>query len=357
MLQVKTGYHFIHPSHLPCGLLPFRPRSRSEFNLWRDVMRRCQDPRASRGYGLLISLAVWLMFAKEATAQNPDALSPFFEGKRVVVKIDMPGTQKGIEIYPDRPQSLDAKSYGDRMKDFGVSLRQGDTTMVTKVKVNKDNIEFQLGGGGYGTARDNTDTQVHFTPAAKSDREKELENQLSNESDPDRRRSLQRELDYVRAQRERKDDYNRVRAEDDAARRAQEIAMKRQQGGSRFNIHVDARKMGDSLTPQVVEAALAQYVVFADQQSGPGGPPGGGNPGANPALVQRGPDQTTDSGGGLKKGMTREQVEALYGPASEAQEHTESGMTVTTCVYKGKDARVQADFVNGVLVRYLMSSY
>src|SRR5271167_3414608 len=170
--------------------------------------------------------------------------------------MDMPGTQKGVEIYPDRPQPLDAKSYGDRLKQFGVSLQKGDTTMVTKVKVNKDNIEFQLGGGGYGTAGDNTDTSVHFTPADKSDREKELENQLNNETDPDRRRSLQRELDSVRRDRERRDSYNQARAQDDAARRTDQIGMKRQQGGSRFNVRIDAKGMGDSLTPQVIQDAL-----------------------------------------------------------------------------------------------------
>ena len=139
-----------------------------------------------------------------AAAQNPDALSPYFEGKQVTVKIDMPGTQKGVDIYPNRQPPLDAKSYGDRLKQFGVSLQWGDTVMVTKVKVNKDNVEFQLGGGGFGTAGDNSDTSVHFTSSDKSDREKDLENQISNESDPDKRRSLQRELDYVRSERERR---------------------------------------------------------------------------------------------------------------------------------------------------------
>src|ERR1700754_2947862 len=110
---------------------------------------------------LLLSAAV-LCGARGAVAQNPDMLSPFFEGKQVTVKIDMPGTQKGIDVYPDRQQPLDAKSYGDRMKEFGVSLRNGDTAMVTKVKVNKDNVEFQIAGGGFGTAMDNSDTTVHF---------------------------------------------------------------------------------------------------------------------------------------------------------------------------------------------------
>ena len=305
------------------------------------------------GLRVLLCLAVLLACVSSAGAQNPDALSPYFEGKQVTVKIDMPGTQKGVDIYPNRQPTLDAKSYGDRMKQFGVSLRNGDTVMVTKVKVNKDNVEFQLGGGGYGTAGDSTDTAVHFTPADKSDREKELENQLSNESDPDRRRSLQRELDHVRSDRARRDAYNHARAEDDAAMRTQQLDMKRQQGGSRFNIRMDTRKMGDSLTPQVIESALAQYVSFSGDA--PGGPAVVSAPGGSPGLAVRPSDQG-DPAQGLKKGMTREQVEALYGPAVEAHDRTENGMSMTSCTYQSKDERVQADFVNGVLVQYSVSS-
>ncbi|WP_353063943.1 hypothetical protein RBB77_22215 [Tunturibacter psychrotolerans] len=303
--------------------------------------------RRSLPFILLLGWAVFVC-ALSARAQNPDALAPYFEGKQVTVKIDMPATQKGVDIYPNRPQPLDAKSYGDRMKQFGVSLQKGDTTMVTKVKVNKDNVEFQIGGGGYGTAGDNTDTSVHFTPADKSDREKELENQLSNETDPDRRRSLQRELDSVRRDRERRDSYNHARAEDDAARRTDQVGMKRQQGGSRFNIRMDTKKMGDSLTPQVIQDALAQYVSFTGNAAGAAG---GGYPNAGGPAGQ-GADQVS----GLKKGMTREQVEAMFGPAVEAHDRTENGMSMTTCTYKSADERVQADFVNGVLVQYSVSS-
>jgi hypothetical protein len=317
-------------------------------------MRRFR--RSLEGFGLVVCCAVMFSDGHGAAAQNPDSLAVFFEGKQVVVKMDMPGTQKGVEIYPDRPQPLDAKSYGDRMKEFGVSLQNGDTVMVTKVKVNKDTIEFQLGGGGYGTAGDNTDTSVHFTAAERSDREKELERQLAIETDPDRRRSLQRELDYVRAERDRRDAYERARAEDDAAGRAQQVAIKRQQGGSRFNIHVDARKMGDSLTPQVVQDALAQYVGFPGAAS----PSAGGHsaaPGGAPVLVERTPNQGDNSAQGLRRGMSREQVEAIYGKAVESDDHTDNGLTITTCVFKAKDVRVQADFVNGVMIRFLMSSY
>ena len=305
----------------------------------------------------LLCAAVFVV-ASHAVAQNPDMLSPFFEGKNVVVKMDMPGTQKGVDIYPNRQPTLDTKSYGDRLKQFGVSLRNGDTVMVTKVKVNKDNVEFQLGGGGFGTAGDNSDTSVHFTPADKSDREKELERQISNETDPNRRRSLQRELDYVRAERERRNAYNRARAEDDAAMRTQQVDMKRQQGGSRFNIRLDARKMGDSLTPQVVMDALAAYVDFGGGAVGgnAGGSPADAAAGGAPALAVRPPDQGVDPSQGLKKGMSQEQVEAMFGKAVESHDHAESGLTITSCTFIGKDEKVQADFVNGVLVQYSVSS-
>jgi hypothetical protein len=310
------------------------------------------------GFGLLVCSALVFAGLASAAAQNPDALSPFFEGKQVMVKIDMPGSQKGIDLYPGRPQPLDAKSYGDRLKDFGVSLRNGDTAMVTKVKVSKDNVEFQLAGGGFGTAMDNSDTSVHFTPADKSGREKEVENQIRNEGDPDRRRSLQRELDRVRSDRERRDSYDRARAEDDAAYRTQQVAIKRQQGGSRFNIHVDARKMGDSLTPQVVQDALVQYVVFPGEPGDPsaGGHPAGAGSGVAPGLIARDPDQGVDQAQALKKGMSREQVEGMFGKALQANDRSENGLTITSCVFEGRDERVQADFVNGVLVRYSVSS-
>jgi len=311
-----------------------------------------------KGFGLLVCFAALFAGASGAAAQNPDMLSGFFEGKQVVVKMDMPGTQKGVDIYPDRQPTLDTKSYGDRLKQFGVSVQNGDRVMVTKVKVSKDNVEFQLGGGGFGTAMDNSDTSVHFTPAGKSDREKELERQLNNETDPNRRRSLQRELDYVRAERDRRDAYQRARAEEDAAFRTQQVAVRRQQGGSRFNIRIDARKMGDSLTPQVVMDALAAYVSFPGDAAGSdaGGRPADAAPGGAPGLVVRAPEQGDDPAQGLKKGMSREQVEAMFGKAVEAHDHSESGLTITSCTFIGKEEKVQADFVNGVLVQYSVSS-
>ncbi len=314
----------------------------------------------SSRFGMQVLLGVTLAFVStsELAAQNSEALSQFFEGKQVTVKLDMPGSQKGVDIYPAKAQPLDTKSYASRLKDFGTSLRNGDTVLVTKVKVKSDNtVEFQLGGGGYGTASDNTDTAVHFTPADKSSHEKELEDQLKTETDEDRRRSLSRELDDVRRDRERQDRRNQARAQDDADSRKQQLYSNRQQGGSRFNIHFD-KKAADALTPEIIMSALAAYVAFSPEPSplNTNAQSNGGR--MNDAGAPPPPPQTVTGEGSsaLKKGLTRAQVETIFGPPTETHDKTQDGLTVTTCNYQSATETVQADFVNGILVRYTASS-
>ena len=58
---------------------------------------------ASCAAGCLMALAA------PAFAQNEDALRTFFEGKRVTVKIDMPGTSDGIDVRPDTTRAIDYK--------------------------------------------------------------------------------------------------------------------------------------------------------------------------------------------------------------------------------------------------------
>src|SRR5215210_3107327 len=47
--------------------------------------------------------------------------------------------------------------------------------MITRIKLKDKLIEFQLGGGGYGTAGDDTDTSAYVASVPKSIREKTLE--------------------------------------------------------------------------------------------------------------------------------------------------------------------------------------
>jgi hypothetical protein len=281
-------------------------------------------------------------------AQDAQTLSQFFEGKQIVVKIDMPGSQQGIDIYPQRPSSLDAKAYGKRMKSFPVALRNGDAVMITMVKVKDKLIEFQLGGGGFGTFGDDTDASVKFTPAAKSDREKDLEAQLSQTDDPDKKDSIQRELDYLRRQRERDDQRNKAIAEQAAQVKRMQVDQDRMKGGSRFNLKYDG-KVSANLTPQDVIIALSQYVSF---------PPGmtGGSQNASgvasPAVTPAPADTAPASINGLQKGMHQDQVRALLGNPTGSADTDHDGLQVHSETYAQGNSFIHAEFVNGVLVRY-----
>src|SRR5256714_10184940 len=142
--------------------------------------------------------------AAPAAAQNEGALKSFFEGKRVTVRIDMPGTSEGVDVQGDAKQAIDYPRYRDSLKRYGTAIHSGDSITVTLVKVKKDLIEFQLGGGGYGTFGDDTSTSVSMHDAEKTEREKVLERLVKDEDDQDRRPRLQRQLDDPRERRERR---------------------------------------------------------------------------------------------------------------------------------------------------------
>jgi hypothetical protein len=298
---------------------------------------------------LLVIVSLFLSASSALFAQSPDAVSQYFEGKQVVVLLDMPATQKGVDLKMGRPNPLDASSYGSRIKGAGVAIHNGEAVMITKVKFKDKSIEFQLGGGGYGTFGDQTMGYSNYKPAEKSDREKELESQLQNETDPDRRLDLQRELDYLRRKRERDDARNKAIDDQHVAEQEARIIDARMRGGSRFNL-IYSGKVPPNLTPQDLVTALAAYISFSPAAAAPANyAPAPGAPPQPPAGASA-PDAS-----GLQKGMSIEQVEALYGPPLSHQESGQQGMLTTTNTYARSNTSVQASFVNGVLVQYSVS--
>src|SRR5689334_21984587 len=186
--------------------------------------------------------SVGLLQAIPAAAQNEQQLRAAFEGKYIIVRMDMPASQKGVDVYPGREPAVDFKSYSDRIRTFGVALREGDRVLVTAVRVKKKNIEFQLAGGGYGVWGDDSG-YVYVPTVYKSDREKDLEKRIKNEDNPDRRRRMQRELDDLRRERERENRDAEAQKRDLEAQKSSEIAQKRLGAGSRFNVWFDDERL------------------------------------------------------------------------------------------------------------------
>ena len=276
--------------------------------------------------------------ATPALAQNESSLKSFFEGHRVTVKIDMPGTSDGVDVEADARQPIDYAQYRDRLKRYGTALRAGESVTVTLVKMKKDLIEFQLGGGGFGTFGDDTSTSVNMPDVKKSEREKELERLVKDEDDRDRRRRIERELDELRERREREN--RRIMAErariEEAKR--QRVAEERLRGGSRFNLRYEDR-VPAGMRPEDVVSALAEYVDFNGPEARPAPPPA---PMADTGMV--------------RKGLSRGEMERLFGAAASSSERREGGLAVTTLVFNVRDQRISADFVDDVLIRYTIMS-
>jgi len=73
-------------------------------------------------------------------AQTEAALKAFFEGKTVLVSLDLPATKDGVDVYPKNEPKVNFKSYSDRIRRYGVSLRTGDSVTITTVRVKDKNI-------------------------------------------------------------------------------------------------------------------------------------------------------------------------------------------------------------------------
>jgi hypothetical protein len=278
--------------------------------------------------------------APPLVGQSEVALKEYFEGRTVTPKLAMPGTENGVDLYPGTPRPLDYPRYADRLKDYGTAIKAGEPVTVTKIKLKSRLIEFQLGGGGYGTFGDETSSNVGTGSAEKTTREKNLDAEIKRETDPAKKRAIREELDDLRAAREREDARNRSAVAEAEEHRKENIRRRRQEGGSRFNLRYADRVPVEALRPEAVMAALAQYVDFGQIRS----------VGAEPAATPQKPTGT------LRKGMLLQEVDGLLGPATATTERKEGSLKLVQRKYSAPLGQVTADFVEGVLIRYTLTS-
>lgn len=320
-----------------------------------------RTPLSPRCQGALLAAGLVLALAAGAEAQDERRLKQVFEGKRVTVLIDMPATSQGVDLFPGSSRPLDYQKYASRLKENGTAIKEGERSIITKIRVKDNLIEIQLGGGGYGTFGDI------------------LGSALSNQgADSGAAQQLQKSNE-----------------------RTQRLAS-----GSRFNLRYPNGITPDDLEPEAIVAALAEYATFpatvtarspssrrgeappaAETAPAPGRAAAAGDAteprkgmavdeverlaGSPQASSTNGPVETrtyashevdyyngvavevrkrggSGGGGGIRKGMSLQEVEALAGRPLE----TSANGPVTTHKYRWQDATLEADFVNGVLVGY-----
>jgi hypothetical protein len=283
-------------------------------------------------------LALGALGALPLHAQSEERLKRFFEGRSVVVRIDMPATSSGLDVYPERERPLDLGKHASRIRESGVAIAEGQRITVTKVKVKDDLIEFQLGAGGFNAFR-NGSGSVYVPSVPKSNRERDLERELKQENDPDRRRWMQRELDELREEREREEARNRAVADAANELRRERDRQRALSMGSRFNVRYEKHVPAWALTPEALMRALGEFVEFPGEGGGP-----------SPAEA-RAPEPGR-GGLELRKGMTRGEVEDRLGEPERESTRREGGLDSVLAIYSRGPDRIEVTYVEDVVVRF-----
>jgi len=107
---------------------------------------------------LLVILLVFVASVATVAAQTERDLKQHFEGKRVTLRIDMPASKERVSIYPERGLAMDYTQYAEQLKRHGVANHKGDQIVITKIKVQDNNVEVKLGNQLQAT----TGFTVHF---------------------------------------------------------------------------------------------------------------------------------------------------------------------------------------------------
>ena len=80
----------------------------------RKFRRTTSLPRSASRRALSGSARI----SRHAAAQSEEQLRAFFEGRTVRIKLDMPGSQEGVDVWPARPQPIDFPRYATKLKQL-----------------------------------------------------------------------------------------------------------------------------------------------------------------------------------------------------------------------------------------------
>lgn len=287
----------------------------------------------------LLSVLAFSSVALTAPAQNEEALRAALLGKYVTVKIDMPASHKGVDLRFDKEEPFNISEHSSRLREFDSAIREGERVAITHVKLKDDLIEVHLAGGGFNWGSDKT-TQS-FSYSSKTSRESDLEKRIKAETDRDRKRDMQDELDDLRRQRERRDE-RRKREVEEYNREAQERDRQRSlRSGSRFNLRFKKNVPAGALTADGVRDYLTKWVGFT-----------GAAPRASGGASREGEQGL----GWLRKGLLRDEVEKGLGRPRRQGDCRGSGpdLDCQVLTYESAGSDVEATFIEDVLVRFVI---
>ena len=89
-----------------------------------------------------VTLFYCLFVSSAALLQSDEHFWQRFKGTNVVLKMDMPVTEEGVNFSAERLPRIDGKEYGKKLRRYGTLIHKGNA-------VKKKNIEVHFSGGGY----------------------------------------------------------------------------------------------------------------------------------------------------------------------------------------------------------------
>jgi hypothetical protein len=274
----------------------------------------------------LASIVLSAVLCRSGEAQDEARLRKALEGKRITMKMDMPATSDGVDVYPGTNRPVDFEKVGKRVKKEGVAIKNGEAARITRVKVQSDIIEVQVNGGSRFNLRyPNGVDPDDLTPSAIAHALEEYATLPANVASPSSLTTA-------------------TLAATPAAPKSPDAASAPEREVRTGMTTIEVASILGSPTSNIANGAIttrryhgatgAIEVDFVNDDA--------------VAVRKISPSGT----GALRKGLSEADVEHMAGTPTSS---TTKGQMVTK-KYNWQDGVLYADFYNGVLVRYRTTS-
>lgn len=201
-------------------------------------------------------------FAQDTRERAEARLMQAFGGTSVELKLAMPATAKGVEIAADKQNSTDTEKNRKRLKTYGTAIGSGEKVLVTGVRVTRDEISFELSGGGAPEGRLGASAGVPYAPAPASIQESRAVARVnSGESGGRDLENVHSTVRHEQSQRQQNNARNQAEYAGRLKDAIERERVARLKMGSRFIIKFDGADTA-SITPDELKRILTDYVVF-----------------------------------------------------------------------------------------------
>lgn len=212
----------------------------------------------------IISTSLCLsLFCQTGISQDLNSIKKELEGRFVLLKIDMPASNHGIDLNANSEVPLNQKVYNERITEYGISISTGDTTAITKIDHNKNSIIIYLGAGGY-DHNEHLSTTKPKQIVKVSEKEKSLKKLIAEETDQNKLSKLHRDLNKLKRARKIKQGKIDSKAAESKILEAEKQYIETIKSGSRIYINFPNKVEQSNIDLNTINKILSNYLVYVE---------------------------------------------------------------------------------------------